>query len=206
MDCKQFRKHHLAYLDDTLPGAMMAMAQRHVLQCDGCAAHDLLVRRSLMVARSLPTLSPSADFQQKLRARLAQCRAEQGDPLAPGRRSALGLAESRGAAPAAGAGRPARAVVAVAASAVLGLLAYQALQHAAAGARSMQPVIAARPMPAMEAGLGGAGGAGPMMPSLTPPMVPAMRTGNPMWPATLMVDDAPMPAQGGGFSTVSAMR
>jgi len=76
MDCNYFRKHHLAYLDDTLPGDLMAAAQRHVLVCNGCAAHDTLVRRSLMVARSLPTLEPSAAFQERLRARLAECRSE----------------------------------------------------------------------------------------------------------------------------------
>ena len=55
MDCRTFRKHHLAYLDDTLPGDVMARAQCHVLNCDACAAHDTMVRRSLMMVRSLPT-------------------------------------------------------------------------------------------------------------------------------------------------------
>ena len=70
MDCSHFRKSHLAYLDDALPDTQMAAAQRHVLACDACAAHDTLVRRSLMVARSLPAIEPSAAFRRRLRERL----------------------------------------------------------------------------------------------------------------------------------------
>ncbi|MBY0490171.1 MAG: zf-HC2 domain-containing protein [Gemmatimonadaceae bacterium] len=190
MDCKQFRKQHLAYLDDTLPGEVMAAAQRHVMQCDGCAAHDTLVRRSLMVARSLPTLEPSADFQQKLRARLAECRTECRQEREAYRLDHAPHLERRagGFAP----GRSSRMVVAVAASAVLGILAYQAVQVATATPRSMQPVIAASPTPVQPS------------PYLTPQMVQAMSTGNPMWPAAMMVDDAPMQAMSAGFSLVSA--
>lgn len=189
MDCKHFRKNHLAYLDDTLPGEVMAAAQRHVMQCDGCAAHDTLVRRSLMVARSMPTLEPSADFQQKLRARIAQCREERNDMREAYR---LDHPLQHEAAPLRAAGRSSRTVVAVAASAVLGLLAYQAVQLATATPRSMQPVIAASPTPVTPS------------PYLTPQMVQAMSTGNPMWPATMLVDDAPMQAMSAGFSLVSA--
>jgi hypothetical protein len=185
MDCKQFRKDHLAYLDDTLPGEVMAAAQRHVMQCDGCAAHDTLVRRSLMVARSLPTLEPSADFQQRLRARLAECREErEAYRLDHGLRLETPTGRS--------VGRSSRTVVAVAASAVLGLLAYQALHVATATPRSIQPVIAANQAPVQPS------------PYLTPQMVQAMSTGNPMWPAAMMVDDAPMQAMSAGFSLVSA--
>lgn len=186
MDCKQFRKHHLAYLDDTLPGEVMASAQRHVMQCDGCAAHDTLVRRSLMVARSLPTLEPSADFQQKLRARLAQCREEREAFRLDASPPPLEMTPLRAS------GRSSRTIVAVAASAVLGLLAYQALQHATETPRSMQPVLAASPTPVSPS------------PYLTPQMVQAMSTGNPMWPAAMLVDDAPMQAMSAGFSLVSA--
>jgi len=76
MDCTHFRRQHLAYLDDTLPGDLMAAAQRHVLQCAACAAHDTRIRRSLMVARSLPAVVPRADFRARLDARLAECRNE----------------------------------------------------------------------------------------------------------------------------------
>jgi hypothetical protein len=178
MDCKQFRKHHLAYLDDTLPGEMMSAAQHHVMVCNGCAAHDTLVRRSLMVARSLPTLAPSDEFQARLRATLAACRDE---------RDALRRAP-------AGAPRPSRALVAVAASAVLGVLAYQAFRTDRAPELSMQPVIASRPAP-----IGSA-------PYINPQLVQAMSTGNPVWSATMMVEDAPIQAMSAGFSLVSTTR
>ena len=74
MDCTHFRRQHLAYLDDTLPGDLMAAAQRHLLLCDACAAHDTRIRRALMVARSLAPVSPRADFRARLDARLAECR------------------------------------------------------------------------------------------------------------------------------------
>jgi hypothetical protein len=167
MDCKHFRKHHLAYLDDTLPGELMASAQHHVMVCDGCAAHDTLVRRSLMVARSLPTLEPSSDFQEKLRARLAACRS--GDEVAPRVTDHV----VPGVSP-----RPTRALVAVAASAVLGVMAWNAFRDTPAPELSMQPVIASRP-------------ATPPVPYLSPAVMQMMATGNPVWPAAMMVEDVP---------------
>lgn len=77
MDCRQFRDTHLSYLDDTLPGDVMAEAQRHLLSCDVCAALDARVRRSLVIARNhLPAVEPSTDFRRRLEARLATCRSE----------------------------------------------------------------------------------------------------------------------------------
>ncbi len=168
MDCNHFRKHHLAYLDDTLPGDLVAAAQHHVMVCNGCAAHDTLVRRSLMVARSLPSLEPSAEFQERLRARLAACRAESA--MHGGAPSALPVAPTV---------RPARAMMAVAASAVIGVMAWQAFSESGAPELVMQPVIASRPAPVSPS------------PYLTPAMVQAMSTGNPVWPAAMLLDDAP---------------
>jgi anti-sigma factor RsiW len=70
MDCRTFRKQHLAYVDDTLPGVELVAMQRHLLECEPCAHHDALVRKSLLVARNLPTIEPSADFAMRLAARL----------------------------------------------------------------------------------------------------------------------------------------
>lgn len=89
MDCRDFRDAHLAYLDDTLPGDAMAEAQRHLLTCDHCAAHDSMIRRSLVLARNhVPEIAPSADFRSRLDARLAACRAESAplfdDGVVPG--------------------------------------------------------------------------------------------------------------------------
>jgi hypothetical protein len=167
MDCKQFRKQHLAYLDDTLPGDEMAPAQHHVMVCDGCAAHDALVRRSLMVARSMPMLEPSADFQARLRARLAECRDECRDE-----RAALLTA------PQPASSRNSRVVLAVAASAMLGAFVWQGWTPAAPEL-SIQPVLAATPAPPTP------------VPYLTPELMQAMATGNPVWPAAMLIEDAP---------------
>ena len=179
MDCKRFRKQHLAYLDDTMPGDEMAAAQHHVMVCDGCAAHDTLVRRSLMVARSMPVLEPSAAFQARLRARLAECRDECRDDCYDGR-MAMAARSALLHAPRSAASRNRRMAVAVAASAMLGAFVWQGWS-ASAPELSMQPVIASQP-------------ASPMPVSyITPELMQAMATGNPVWPAAMIIEDAPAP-------------
>ena len=80
MDCSAFRRHHVAYVDDTLPGDLVVAAARHVAECPACARHDTAVRRSLLLARNLARdtapLECSADFGVRLEARLAAVRAE----------------------------------------------------------------------------------------------------------------------------------
>ncbi|HEY0778159.1 MAG TPA: hypothetical protein VGD56_09355 [Gemmatirosa sp.] len=76
MDCTDFRRHHLAYVDDTLPGDVLVAAERHRVECAACGAHDTLVRRSLLLARNLPSIEPSSDFAARLDARLCAVRAE----------------------------------------------------------------------------------------------------------------------------------
>jgi hypothetical protein len=80
MDCSAFRRHHVAYVDDTLPGDLVAAAARHAADCPACARHDTAVRRSLLLARNLARdvapLECSADFAARLEARLAGVRAE----------------------------------------------------------------------------------------------------------------------------------
>ena len=179
MDCKRFRKQHLAYLDDTMPGDEMAAAQHHVMVCDGCAAHDTLVRRSLMVARSMPVLEPSAAFQARLRARLAECRDDCRDDCYDGR-MAMAARSALLHAPRSAASRNRRMAVAVAASAMLGAFVWQGWS-ASAPELSMQPVIASQP-------------ASPMPVSyITPELMQAMATGNPVWPAAMIIEDAPAP-------------
>ena len=70
MDCRSFRNKHVAFVDDVLPGEDVVAMQRHLLECERCAAHDAKVRRSLMVFRSLPTIEPSTDFYNRLTARI----------------------------------------------------------------------------------------------------------------------------------------
>ena len=161
MDCRSFRKQHLAYLDDTLSGDLTSAAQRHVLACDSCAAHDTLVRRSLMMARSLPTIEPSPEFQARLRSRLATCR-DEPKPAAPRARA-----------------RNARAAAAVAAGMALGTLAWSGLMSDGTSVIALQPVIATQPALSSQT------------PYIRPALMQAMSTGNPVWPAALLLEEAP---------------
>jgi Putative zinc-finger len=78
MDCRSFKKKHLAYLDDTLPGFEVAAMQEHLRGCTICAQQDASVRRSLLVVRNLPPIRPSAGFADRLRHRLVM--EGSGDP------------------------------------------------------------------------------------------------------------------------------
>ncbi len=93
MDCSAFRRHHVAYVDDTLPGDLVVAAVRHVAECPACARHDTAVRRSLMLARNLARdaapLRCSDDFAVRLEARLAAVRRERGPEGAGGAAAVL---------------------------------------------------------------------------------------------------------------------
>ena len=76
MDCRAFRKNHLAFLDDTLPGVEVDRMHNHLRMCEACGSLDYRVRRSLMVVRShLSNIEPSVDFGSRLSARLERERA-----------------------------------------------------------------------------------------------------------------------------------
>lgn len=74
MDCSDFRENHFAFVDDTLPGIELVGMQMHLTECEGCAKHDAMVRRSLMLFRSLPSIEPSADFSVRLQQRLSEAK------------------------------------------------------------------------------------------------------------------------------------
>jgi hypothetical protein len=76
MDCREFRRNHVAFVDDLLPGIDIVRMQRHLLECEGCAHHDTLVRRALLVVRNIPSIQPSPEFSARLEARLRTVRAE----------------------------------------------------------------------------------------------------------------------------------
>lgn len=44
--------------------------REHMRRCPKCSRHDMVVRRSLMLMKSLPTIEPSPDFRARLEARL----------------------------------------------------------------------------------------------------------------------------------------
>jgi anti-sigma factor RsiW len=163
MDCRQFRNEHLAYLDDTLPGTVMAEAQRHLMGCDACAAHDQLVRRSLMMVRNLPELEPSAAFGERLQARLAACKAA---PAAMHDDDA----EAFLAPPPVRAGWRRRPVwLAMAAGvAIVGTVSMNSSDGRAAEPE-LAPMLAAAPVPPA-----------PLVPEFSPALLQAMSTGNPM--------------------------
>ncbi len=182
MDCRAFRKNHLAYLDDTLSGDETRAALQHILSCDCCAAHDTLVRRSLMIARSMPGIEPSAEFQSRLRERLASCREDAAT------KSTMSAQRS----PFFSSVRSARAIAVVAVGAVIGTLLWRGTDDAAPPTMAMQPVIASQPAAVEPAFL------------YSPALISAMSTGNPVWPAAmLMIDEAPTQLVSSDFQLVT---
>ncbi len=74
MNCSEFRKHHCAFVDDTLPGVELVRMQRHLGECPECGELDTRIRRSLMIARNIPSIQLSDDFGMRLEAKLQRCR------------------------------------------------------------------------------------------------------------------------------------
>src|ERR1700675_4773412 len=74
MDCREFCDQHLAFVDDTLAGIELVRMQQHLVECQSCAKHDAKIRRALLLFRNLPSIEPSADFSQRLEARLRSSR------------------------------------------------------------------------------------------------------------------------------------
>src|SRR5215217_6063674 len=77
MNCREFRRKHDAYVDDTLSGVDIEAMGRHLRFCVQCGALDTRIRRSLLLAHNLPTIEPSAAFAERLQMRLAHERALQ---------------------------------------------------------------------------------------------------------------------------------
>ena len=194
MDCRSFRRHHLAYLDNTLPGELLVAAECHVIECEACARHDTAVRRALMLARNLAPIEPSADFQARLEARRRAELARDGGR--PGRDDAVygsdRVALIQRALDAAGS-----RTRAVALAAGLLLLAY------AAGTTLDVDVDAGalRPAPAAVAALPAAE---PERELTTPDLVTSASTGVSVWPAALLADQVPVELMGAAqFQLVS---
>lgn len=83
MDCRTFRKKHLAFVDDTLPGVEVVGMQLHLAECTECEVWDQRIRRSLLVVRNhLGAIEPSATFRTRLDARLAREKAALSAPPA----------------------------------------------------------------------------------------------------------------------------
>lgn len=74
MNCSEFRKQHCAFVDDTLPGVEIVRMQHHLGECSECTELDTRIRRSLMIARNIPSIQLSDDFGMRLEAKLQRCR------------------------------------------------------------------------------------------------------------------------------------
>lgn len=162
MDCRAFRENHVAYVDDVLSAVDMATMRAHVQRCAKCARHDTAVRRSLLLARNLPTLEPSPDFMARLQQRIHAL--ESANPTG---------SHHRMKAPIAGF---------AALAAVIALVAYLALASTVnvgePAVIRMAPVVATAP-------------ARPASPAESPAFVASVATGMSVWPAVLMLDEAP---------------
>jgi hypothetical protein len=163
MDCRDFREKHVAYVDDTLPAVEMEAMHRHARSCYRCSRHDTAVRRGLLLVHNLPQIEPSDDFMEKLADRIAALDAS-GDDVE--QTSPYQLTTGAFAALAAG----------------LTLFGYVALETAhhfgTPEALVLPPVVATAPA----------------LPAPTPTgsaYMAGISTGMPIWPAVMMMDEAP---------------
>jgi anti-sigma factor RsiW len=81
MDCREFHNKHFAFVDDTLSGIELVGVQRHIAECEDCAKHDAMVRRSLLLFRNLPRIEPSAAFAERLNVRLRELKETETSPV-----------------------------------------------------------------------------------------------------------------------------
>ena len=166
MDCREFRNNHVGFVDDVLSSVEMDGMRRHLSTCPRCSRQDTAVRRSLMLVRNLPPIEASPEFMARLNARLEQLEpASRVDRVAP-----------RPHLPSVG------AVTALAAGVVA--VAYMAIEtthyFATPGPLETIPVVATRTVEQTPSSIADAA------------FVASVPTGMPVWPAVLMMGQAPM--------------
>jgi hypothetical protein len=174
MNCREFRHKHDAYVDDTLSGVDIEAMGRHLRLCESCAAMDTRIRRSLLLARNLPTIEPSAAFGERLQMRLAHERALQArSPRDAGHFGMDGSMRHR-------APLFAGAYVALAAGIAMaaGLVMLVSLPRGSDEAIRLAPVVASLPEPEPS-------------PLAMPAMIASMPAGMPVWPAVFVAQQAP---------------
>lgn len=185
MDCREFRNKHVAFVDDLLSAVEMDGMRRHVTACARCARRDTAIRRSLLLIRNLPSIEPSPDFQRRLNARLAE--------LGPVAR--IGIGAPHRTMPSIG------AFIALAAG--VAAVAYMTVRTATYFSPAPQPgsppiASAIRtPLPVQPA---------PIIPVSNAAFVASVPTGIPVWPAMMMVGDAPIRFANAEFSETSLTR
>ena len=185
MDCREFRNRHVAFVDDLLPAVDMYAMRQHLDACRRCARQDTAIRRSLLLVRNLPTIEPSPEFRRRLNARLAE--------LGPA--TQLGLIA------------PQRSLASIGAfvglAAGMAAVAYMAIRTATYFAPMQAPgastVATVQRVPA------------PIQPTMIAPVpnaafVASVPTGIPVWPAMLMIGDAPLRFANAEFSETTLER
>jgi anti-sigma factor RsiW len=164
MDCREFCDNHVAFVDDTLAGIELVRMQRHIGECENCAKHDARVRRALLIFRNLPSIEPSADFSQRLEARLRQER-QCDDLLATTQRNL-----KRGA-----------IAATLASAAMLGYIATTLYRSDSPRDLVMPPVVASLPEPELT-----------QITTSTPAIVTSVSAGLTIWPAALFAEQVPV--------------
>jgi hypothetical protein len=170
MNCREFRRKHDAYIDDTLSGVELEGMARHRHLCDSCARLDTRVRRALLLAHNLPTIEPSARFGERLQLRLAHERAL----IAAARASGGTMTDSWWRPLSVGAYAAMAAGILMAAGLATMLSGIEREQDAI----RMAPVIATLPEPEPST-------------LATPAMVATMPIGMTVWPAVYVAQQAP---------------
>jgi hypothetical protein len=170
MNCREFRRKHDEYIDDTLSGVELDAMARHRSLCDSCARRDTRVRRALLVAHNLPTIELSARFGERLQLRLARERTL----LAAARASGDAITDSRWR-PVSVGGYTAMAAGILA---VAGLAATFTNVGREQEMIRLAPVVATLPEPEPST-------------LATPAMVASMPTGMTVWPALYVAQQAP---------------
>lgn len=175
MNCATFRDSHSLLLDGMLDDADVVAMECHIVECPACAAHDARIRRGLELFRRAAPVTPSADFNERLHARLA------AERRAAARAQAAPPAATRGP----GLGMFAAAAASVAAA---GFLAATLAPGGAARELALPPVVASRlaapPTPIVA-------DASPS-PMTGPAIMASVSAGMPLWSSALLVEQAPL--------------
>lgn len=171
MTCREFRRKHDAYVDDTLSGVEFDRMAQHRRVCERCAQLDTRVRRALLVARNLPTIELSAAFSERLQARL---RAERLTMDSTRRAELAGYGDRRWSL-----GNGAYTMIAASALVAAGLAGFASFSGTRRDdAIRLAPVVAS--LPESES-----------MALTAPTMVAALPAGMPLWPAVFVAQQAP---------------
>ena len=72
MRCREFLEHHSDFRDGLITSARdLRRFARHLAHCATCRHYDATVRHAVQVLHATSSITPSADFRQRLDARIA---------------------------------------------------------------------------------------------------------------------------------------